>query len=152
MAHGEVAIACHLTITNESWDDAGMRQCAGAAIYRANVAKAPRSPDVIVLQPDRDKVFCRSTEFIAHHTRQGDAVPDVKDIKATHIECFDCDEVTKLDDPVPAAEAEDEYCPNDEGHAVSGLHVTTTALGLDNDRDYFHHGRKRYEYALNDLS
>lgn len=68
LAHSDQPIACHLTITQEySWEQEGLRQCAGAAIYRANVCKSPRNPEVVVLPADREAVFASSTEFVDHH-------------------------------------------------------------------------------------
>jgi hypothetical protein len=73
MLHGETPIACHQTIVaNEEgvgeWDHPGMRQCRGAAIMRANVAKSPRNPTVAHGPEDDETVFTTSAEFIAHHT------------------------------------------------------------------------------------
>lgn len=76
MAHGEVAIACHTTIDGEEtnndgeadWDQPGLLQCAGAAIYRSNVCKSPRDPHVATLPRDTDLVFGMG-EFIPHHDR-----------------------------------------------------------------------------------
>lgn len=65
--HSEAAIACHKTITNQEWDDPGMRQCAGAAIYRANVAKLPINPSIARGKPDHERVFSFDSEFIEHH-------------------------------------------------------------------------------------
>ena len=42
-------------------------QCAGAAIFRTNVHKAPRDKRVLTLNPDRVNVFATLIEFIAHH-------------------------------------------------------------------------------------
>jgi hypothetical protein len=71
MAHGEGAIACHVTITGESWDDPGMRQCAGAATFRTNVLKLPRNPAVATSdEPDHERIFSSSAEFISHHERK----------------------------------------------------------------------------------
>jgi len=70
MAHSETAIACHMTIREESWDAPGIRQCAGAAIYRANVYKSPRNPEVAVMPRDTETVFTWDDEFIGHHTQQ----------------------------------------------------------------------------------
>lgn len=73
LAHGENPIACHQTIHHADdngegdWDDPGMRQCRGAAIFRANVCKRPRDPEVAHGPVDRDSVFGRSDEFLAHH-------------------------------------------------------------------------------------
>ena len=69
MAHSDIAIACHITITDEDWDDEGMRQCAGAAIYRSNVAKSPRYPQVLTLPADLDTVFGFG-EFVKYHNRE----------------------------------------------------------------------------------
>ena len=63
-AHGESRIECH-TISNQ--------QCAGAAIYRANVCKSVRDPDALRLPADRIKVFGFG-EFRAHHERKQDDV------------------------------------------------------------------------------
>jgi hypothetical protein len=59
-AHGEVKIPCHLVTA----------QCAGAAIYRANVCKRPRSPDILQLPKDKVAVFDGPAEFKAHHDRE----------------------------------------------------------------------------------
>lgn len=58
MAHGESYIDCHCT-TNQ--------QCAGAAIYRANVLKRVRHPEALVLPKDKTLVFSWPNEFLAHH-------------------------------------------------------------------------------------
>lgn len=63
-AHGEDRIECH-TLTGA--------QCAGAAIYRANVAKHPRDPETLKLRPDHGAVFSEPSEFIEHHTKGGKA-------------------------------------------------------------------------------
>ena len=66
MAHGEVAIACHVTIdSSDEWNE-GMLQCAGAAIYRSNVCKLPRDPQVVTLPADTGLVFGFG-EFLVHH-------------------------------------------------------------------------------------
>lgn len=58
--HGEARIECH-TVSNQ--------QCAGAAIYRANVCKAPRTAGVLQLPPDPIKVFAWPLEFLTHHKK-----------------------------------------------------------------------------------
>ncbi len=58
--HGEGRVDCHVL--------AGP-QCAGAAIYRRNVAKRPRDPQVLVLDVDRDRVFSSPVEFQSHHRK-----------------------------------------------------------------------------------
>lgn len=58
-AHGECRIECH-TLEGS--------QCAGAAIYRANVLKQPRDKELLQLGTDRVKVFATPMEFKKHHT------------------------------------------------------------------------------------
>ncbi len=70
-AHGEDEIACHMSIKEDGeWD--GAKQCRGAAMYRANVAKRPRNPDVAVGPVDRELVFSRPDEFTTHHASLAD--------------------------------------------------------------------------------
>jgi len=57
VAHADNEVPCH-AIKNT--------QCAGLAIYRANMSKLPRNPDVLVLPPDRENVFSYF-EFLEHH-------------------------------------------------------------------------------------
>lgn len=57
-AHSEAQIDCH-TVSNQ--------QCAGAAIYRANVCKLPLPPQLI-LEPNKNTVFASMSEFRNHHT------------------------------------------------------------------------------------
>jgi hypothetical protein len=56
--HGEGMFDCH-TVSNQ--------QCAGAAIFRANVCKSPRREDVLRLPSDTVRVFSSSQEFRWHH-------------------------------------------------------------------------------------
>jgi hypothetical protein len=58
IVHGEGRIDCH-TITP--------MQCAGAAIFRANVLKQLRDPDAFRLPPNKARCFSSTKEFIAHH-------------------------------------------------------------------------------------
>lgn len=71
LAHSDVAIACHITIPENSafgdWDNDDLLQCAGAAIYRSNIAKSPRNPEVATLPADRETVFGFG-EFVEYHT------------------------------------------------------------------------------------
>lgn len=60
MAHGEESIDCHCT-TNQ--------QCAGAAIFRANIFKSVRDPRALVLPPDKGTVFSWDNEFLDHHAK-----------------------------------------------------------------------------------
>lgn len=57
--HSDGIIECHTTD----------KQCAGAAIYRANVCKAPRDPNALRLTPDVTRVFKSPQEFREHHER-----------------------------------------------------------------------------------
>jgi hypothetical protein len=59
MLHGETRMDCHTQIG---------AQCAGAAIYRRNVAKRCHDPNTLALPADRIKVFAFPQEFIDHHT------------------------------------------------------------------------------------
>ncbi len=77
MAHGEDAIACHETIVADDngdgdWGHPDLLQCAGSAIYRANVCKTPRHPEIAVGVADRDSVFGWLTEFLEHHDPGGE--------------------------------------------------------------------------------
>lgn len=58
--HGEAPVACHMRQG---------AQCAGAAIYRANVCKLPRDKKLLVLPPNKTLVFSNPSEFLAHHKR-----------------------------------------------------------------------------------
>jgi hypothetical protein len=60
IAHGEHYIDCHNT-TNQ--------QCAGAAIYRANVCKSVKDERALTLPPDEESVFATPMEFLAHHRK-----------------------------------------------------------------------------------
>jgi hypothetical protein len=55
--HGEVRFDCHTATV----------QCAGAAIFRANVIKCPRDKTLLTLPRDKDLVFANDAEFLAHH-------------------------------------------------------------------------------------
>jgi hypothetical protein len=60
-AHGEARIDCH-TVNGDP-----QPQCAGAAIYRANVCKRVRDPEAVHLKADRKTVFSNPNEFKEHH-------------------------------------------------------------------------------------
>lgn len=60
--HGEHVIDCHNT-TN--------RQCAGAAIFRANVFKSPRNPLCLRLPSSKKLAFSTDAEFREHHSKVG---------------------------------------------------------------------------------
>ena len=59
-AHGETRMECHTLLGAE---------CAGAAIYRANVCKRVRDPGALQLPKDPAAVFATHAEFLAHHRR-----------------------------------------------------------------------------------
>jgi hypothetical protein len=63
-AHGEARIDCH-TLKGP--------QCAGAAIYRANVGKLPRDRDLLRLPSDRVTVFATRPEFVEYHASAANA-------------------------------------------------------------------------------
>lgn len=72
--HGEAPIACHKTIVNVDeegvgdWEDPKMRQCFGAAQYRANVFKMPHNPQVArAKERDTSIIFGSDREFLNHH-------------------------------------------------------------------------------------
>ncbi len=67
VAHSDRRIACHV-IENQ--------QCAGAAIYRANVGKLPRGRTIIVLKKDMNAVFATPAEFAEHHNNPPDIIGD----------------------------------------------------------------------------
>lgn len=71
LAQSDMPIMCHKTI-HEDGNYEGTFQCAGAARFRANIAKAPRRPDVSVGPVDREDVFASPQEFIDHHTHSED--------------------------------------------------------------------------------
>lgn len=58
-ARGDEMIQCHV-IRNQ--------QCAGAAIFRKNIAKLPRDQDCLMLPADREKVFASPGQFTEHHS------------------------------------------------------------------------------------
>jgi hypothetical protein len=69
-AHSDAPIACHQTFTeDDDWNQPGMKQCRGAAQYRANVCKSPRNGEVVVGPVDRENIFANPMEFKEHHSR-----------------------------------------------------------------------------------
>lgn len=71
LAQSDFPIMCHKTI-EESDNYEGTFQCAGAATFRANIAKSPRRPDVVTGPVDRENVFASPQEFIEHHKHSED--------------------------------------------------------------------------------
>lgn len=60
-AFGEARIDCHTIIGP---------QCAGAAIFRANICKKPRDRSLLLLPPDNKLVFSNPMEFTEHHSKK----------------------------------------------------------------------------------
>jgi hypothetical protein len=58
-AHGEEIIECHTR---------NLHECAGAAIYRANVKKVTRHGGELKLPQDKATVFDHPDQFTQHHT------------------------------------------------------------------------------------
>ena len=58
-AHGETIMDCHMAKRE--------LQCAGAAVFRANVAKQTRTNEALKLPPDTTTVFASDAEFLAYH-------------------------------------------------------------------------------------
>lgn len=58
MAHGESTYPCHVIVN---------QQCAGMAVYRANVRKDPRYIGALRLPADKAKCFATPLEFLEHH-------------------------------------------------------------------------------------
>ncbi len=63
-AHGEGTVPCHVHPNV---------QCAGLAIFRANVYKVPRDQETLRLPADRVRVFAIDDEFKAHHDNTTEA-------------------------------------------------------------------------------
>jgi hypothetical protein len=58
-AHSDSTVSCH-TLKGV--------QCAGIAVYRANVCKMAYPPNM-KLPADRERVFARPDQFIEHHSK-----------------------------------------------------------------------------------
>jgi hypothetical protein len=77
MAHSGGPIACHKTIrVDEDWEQPNLRQCAGAATFRANAAISGRSSDVAIGPVDPEHVFTRSSDFLEHHGAPAEGTPE----------------------------------------------------------------------------
>ena len=70
---GPFILACHMSSEYSSKPDEScleMPQCAGAAIFRANVGVAEKMPKAFHRLPhDYASVFATFAEFFAHHTK-----------------------------------------------------------------------------------
>lgn len=62
---GEGKVDCHTLIGP---------QCAGAAIFRANICKKPRDKSLLTLPPDEKLVFSSVEEFTKHHNEGKDTI------------------------------------------------------------------------------
>lgn len=60
LGHNDEVYNCHVIVN---------QQCAGLAVYRANVCKRVDPPN-LKLPKDKAKVFGFHTEFLAHHERR----------------------------------------------------------------------------------
>jgi hypothetical protein len=61
LAHSDFPVRCHALRNTE---------CAGAAIYRANVAKLSRNSNVLRLEKNTTIVFASPDEFRDHHMKR----------------------------------------------------------------------------------
>lgn len=67
-AHSGGPIGCHKTIrVDEDWSQPGLRQCAGAARFRANDGITPNREGVAIGPKDIRHVFSGCAGFVAHH-------------------------------------------------------------------------------------
>lgn len=71
-AHSDTPIMCHKTLRGIDHDftDPDIRQCRGAAIFRANVHKVPRNPTAETGPRDTVAVFASGAEMVDHHERK----------------------------------------------------------------------------------
>lgn len=68
--HGPFWLPCHKTcdFTDPNWkDNHTVQQCAGAAIYRANIDRAKLMPGSLHTLDKSDTVFQSPEELYAHH-------------------------------------------------------------------------------------
>jgi hypothetical protein len=63
IAHGDGRMECHTKYLAK-----GYAECAGAAIYKANVCKSVNPPNLELL-PNRATVFAQPLEFAIHHSK-----------------------------------------------------------------------------------
>lgn len=66
-AHNETVVDCHLHPG---------KQCAGMAVFRANICKSVRDPKALDLPPDKENVFSNGCEFRGHHEQLGHTSAD----------------------------------------------------------------------------
>jgi len=71
-SEGPFWLPCHMEkeYNGKDTDPSKVNQCAGAAIYRANVGVASKMPEKILALPeDKDNVFNTHAELYAHYTK-----------------------------------------------------------------------------------
>lgn len=87
LAHTETPIACHQTIKpgfkadmHGGWDDPGLRQCMGVAIYRHHAMKRMMNPTDAYFEAkeNRERVFddILGRDFIGYHNREDREGPE----------------------------------------------------------------------------
>lgn len=83
-AHSDTPIMCHKTLRDVDHDftDPEIRQCRGAAIFRANVHKMPRNPTAEVGPRDVVSVFDTGQEMVDHHEGHGPTMREASDAPA----------------------------------------------------------------------
>lgn len=73
-------------------------QCAGLAVFRANIAKLPRNPETLRLPADRERIFATPAEFAEHHekpegvAKEAPPEPGVLPPENHYGECTQCGE------------------------------------------------------------
>ena len=78
VAHSDTVVPCHMA----PLDVNGTAQCAGLAVYRANVCKSPRDPTILRLPRDNGaKVFETPTQFMDHHKPMHDRLSAITQSK-----------------------------------------------------------------------
>lgn len=71
LARSDARIDCHTLKIGSTKTRRPMHwQCAGAAIFRANIVKSPRNPEAMKLPANRTAVFSNPDEFLAHHKKR----------------------------------------------------------------------------------
>lgn len=69
-SEGPFWLPCHMEkeYDGKETDPSKVNQCAGAAIYRANIGVAEKMPDQMLSLPeDKETVFASHAEFVAHY-------------------------------------------------------------------------------------
>jgi hypothetical protein len=71
--HGPFYLPCHKTcdFNDPNWKDnvTNPKQCAGAAIYRANIERADIMPKSLLKLPKNNSVFESPEELYSHHAK-----------------------------------------------------------------------------------